>query len=397
MNIKNWFIYSSIIFTSSYGNSAALDMSGQSVAAFLQEGNYAEATLLVLDTDIKGKVVETQNQQVLYEYSNNIKGNFLNYNFAIKVDLDPKWSFGIIYDKPFGVDAVYVDTQKYTPNHYEIDIDTQELSLLLGYKPTENSKIYAGPVYQTAQSNFDFSGGIYGLPMNYSANLKEDSSFGWLAGVMYKNPDIAFQTDLTYRSSVSHHLDTKEAFDFPIFSSVPWQVNGRTSFKMPQSVNFNLQTGFFYKTLFLFNVRWVDWTQFKIKPELYKSTLENVHALVPSANVDNNLYTFKKDQWSSMIGLAKQFNPKWSGMIYTGIDYGGTIADENTAKYNHFMGLAAQYNPAKNYFIGGSVAYINYKDSNKIDVDLLDSTIHTSTDYHGNYAMAYLLRMGYRF
>lgn len=397
MNIKKLFIYSSIIFTSQHGNSAALDISGQSVTAFFQEGDYAEATIFALDTELKAKISAKQNQQILDEYSNKVKGSYLNYNFAIKTDLDPKWSFGIIYDKPFGIDAVYTDTQETTPNTYAIDIDTQELSLILGYKPTENIQLFAGPVYQTVKASFDFDGGIYGLPIGYDADLKEDSAFGWLAGIRYKNPDISFQTDLTYRSSISHDLDAKESFDFSIFSPIPIQSNAQTSFKMPQSVNFNVQTGFFYQTILMFSTRWVNWKQFKIKPALYQTTLEKVHAIIPSADLDSNLYTFKKDQWSGLLGLGKQLTPKWSGMIYTGLDYGGTIADENVAKYNRYMGVAVKYNPAQNYFISGSVAYLNYKDSKKTDVDLFDPSYTTTTRYHNNDAMAYLIKIGYHF
>ena len=44
------------IFASTYSHSAAMDQSGQSILAFLEEKNYFEANATTIDPDISGKV-----------------------------------------------------------------------------------------------------------------------------------------------------------------------------------------------------------------------------------------------------------------------------------------------------------------------------------------------------
>lgn len=83
---------------------AALDRSGQSMSAFFQPGNYFEAGITALDPDVSGKEAGTSATR------RNISDMGEDYYFpnaALKLQLNDKFSFGLIYDQPFGADAEY--------------------------------------------------------------------------------------------------------------------------------------------------------------------------------------------------------------------------------------------------------------------------------------------------
>ena len=79
---------------------AALDRSGQSIAPFLQSGNYFEAGLSVLDPTVSG--VDTSGNA-----TGDMAGDYYFPSAALKLQIHDKISFGLIYDQPFGADATY--------------------------------------------------------------------------------------------------------------------------------------------------------------------------------------------------------------------------------------------------------------------------------------------------
>ena len=93
-------IYSAILLSTlplTPAFAAGLDRSGQSIAAFLQPGNYAEAGISILDPKVQ---------------SNQLKVNDMaeDYYFpaaAIKVQATEHISIGLLYDQPFGSESLY--------------------------------------------------------------------------------------------------------------------------------------------------------------------------------------------------------------------------------------------------------------------------------------------------
>jgi len=86
---------------------AAMDRSGQSVSAFLQPGNYFEAGVSVLDPNVSGKEAGTSTTRRNIEDMG--KGYYFP-NAAIKIQINDKFSFGLLYDQPFGAKAEYTGT-----------------------------------------------------------------------------------------------------------------------------------------------------------------------------------------------------------------------------------------------------------------------------------------------
>jgi len=83
---------------------AALDRSGQSMSAFLQPNNYFEAGITALDPTVEGKEAGTSATR---RHIDDMGNDYYFPNAALKLQLNDKFSFGLLYDQPFGANAEY--------------------------------------------------------------------------------------------------------------------------------------------------------------------------------------------------------------------------------------------------------------------------------------------------
>ena len=350
---------------------AGLDRSGQSISAFLQPGNYAEAGLSVLDPDVQGKD----------NAGNKVSDMGEDYYFpaaAIKIQATDQISLGLLYDQPFGADSQYapesnafatVNTNKGTLEGTSVEVKTNSITALIGYQPNANWNVYAGPVYQTVKAKVSLRGTAYKGPQvlgGYDIDLKENEAYGWLAGFAYSIPEIALKAAVTYRSEIKHELDTTETFRFgtdgalyiPAFTGTALgktvtPTYHKAEITTPQSVNIDLQSGVAKNTLAFANIRWVHWDQFAVKPA-YLSQLTGA-----LTGKQQNLVDYSDDQWSATVGLGHKFNAKWSGTAAVGWDSGAgnPVTTLGPVEGYWSVGLGGQYSPAENYFIQAGVKY----------------------------------------
>ncbi|KWQ05744.1 transporter [Acinetobacter harbinensis] len=353
-----------------------LDRSGQSISAFLQSGNYAEAGISVLDPDVQGKDLA----------GNKVSDMAEDYYFptaAIKIQATDKISLGLLYDQPFGADSQYATdstTFGFGGQGTAVEVKTNNITALIGYQPNENWNFYAGPVYQTVDAKVSLRGAAYGGPAavgGYDISLKEEEAYGWLAGFAYSIPEIALKAAVTYRSEIKHEVETLETFGlgtvvFP--SSI-------TDITTPQSVNLDLQTGIAQDTLAFANIRWVHWDQFAVTPDVLK------------AKSNNNLIDYSDDQWSATVGLGRKFNAKWSGTAAIGWDSGAgnPVTTLGPTEGYWSVGLGGQYSPAENYFIAGGVKYFWLGDAQA------QTGGKVAGNFEDNTAIGYGMKIGYRF
>lgn len=365
---------------------AGMERSGQSIAAFLQPGNYFEAGISVLDVSVSGQF--TPLAAGLPSQSTGDTAN--DYYFpaaALKLQLTDNFSFGLLYDQPFGADAEYN-----TPNLNFTDatggtsteVTTENLTFLFGFQPNQNWNFYAGPVIQTAEGEFSLRGLAFGGPGafgSYDATMKKDTELGWIAGLAYQIPENALKASLTYRSEVKHELQATEtvAYGATNLASLPGFTPGKTSVTTPQSVNLDFQTGVMADTVAFANVRWVNWEDVSIRPN-YFGQAADARGLVGA-----NLLDYSDDQISAILGVGRKFNEKWAGNVSVGWDSGA--GDPETTEGYWTVGLGLQFSPATNYFIAGGVNYFM----------LGDATVNNVGTFEDNDAWYYGLKMGYRF
>ncbi len=105
---------------------AALDRSGQSISSFLQPGNYFEAGISVLDPTVKGKeggVTPTPHRNI-----GDMGDDYYFPSAAIKLQPTDKFSFGLIYDQPFGADAAYSGENAFVSGPNDTVVDPTKLA-----------------------------------------------------------------------------------------------------------------------------------------------------------------------------------------------------------------------------------------------------------------------------
>lgn len=361
---------------------AAFDKTGQSISAFLQPGNYFEAGLSVTDTSLKGKEAGTN---LTSNSISDIAHTDYRSTTALKLQLSPQFSLGLLYDQPFGADTEYSGKNSFVadPNdtamlpgitttklanatdgevptgNSKSSFDMQILSLVFGYQPNKNWNIYLGPTYQTFKSQVELRGSVFSLYNGYDFHTKTVGDWGWLAGLAYQIPEKAMQVSVTYRSAITHkvtanenlplidmlstqqgrdlmdqHLDymisidqmtvQKKAALNQIIAEFPdAETSGTTKFKSPDSVNLEFKTGLRPGTLLFGNVRWVNWSELALQPYRFGEVSKIVGVLsTPSRPEGFNLVRYFDDQWSATLGLGQRISPQWFGSVSVGWDSG---------------------------------------------------------------------------
>ncbi|MDM1274286.1 transporter [Acinetobacter indicus] len=405
---------------------AALDRSGQSIAGFLQPGNYFEAGLSVLDPKVTGKVSDSwvpagAAAPLAPDYQgtglSDMADDYYFPSATLKLQLTEKFSFGLIYDQPFGAAATYSTGDFSHPTaggvfhngteSTQVEVDTQNLTMLFGFQPTENFNIYGGPVYQTAKGNVQLRGLAYGSDLAlgaYNADMKEDSAVGWLAGLAYQIPEIALKASLTYRSEIDHDLSTNEYGQSNILAMAAqnpvYDVVSSTKITTPQSVNLDFQTGVMANTVAFANVRWVNWKEFTIRPEQFGAVSEVLGAVGAAPNNPNgfDIVGYTDDQISATVGVGRKFNEQWAGNVSVGWDSGAgnPVSTLGPTEGYWNVGLGLQFSPAANYFIAGGVKYFMLGDAKAQVASDFGSDSYVA-EFEDNDAWGYGLKMGYRF
>lgn len=387
---------------------AALDRSGQSIAPFLQLGNYFEAGISVLDPDVSGK-----------DTSQNDTGDMANYyyspNAALKLQATEHFSIGLIYDQPYGANAQYSGKNNFVENRplpfkdgTSVTVKTENLNLLFGYQPSQNWKLYAGAVYQTLDANVLLRGLSYSAYSGYDFKTGRDEAVGWLAGVAYQIPEIALKTSLTYRAKIKHEMNAYEKHAIAGltgnagFDALLNNINnsqGETEITTPQSVNLDFQTGIMADTVAFANLRWVNWKDFAIRPYKFGAASILPPIVASTGKKDGfDLVAYTEDQYSITTGVGRKLNDQWAGNVSVGWDSGAgnpvTTLGPTEGYWN--LGLGVQYSPTPATFIAGGVKYFWLGDA-KAQSGSQFNTPNYVAEFENNDAIAYGMKIGYKF
>ncbi len=141
------------------------------------------------------------------------------------------------------------------------------------------------------------------------------------------------------------------------------------------------------------NIRWVNWKDFSIQPFKFGQVSNLV-----KPGVGFNLVEYSDDQYSVTTGVGRKLNEKWAGNVSVGWDSGAgnpvTTLGPTEGYWN--VGVGMQYSPAANYFIAGGVKYFWLGDA-KAQTGSDAGTDAYLAEFKDNHAMAYGLKIGYRF
>lgn len=362
--------------------------------ASLTAGQKVGLVLQNQGVDLNSPAGQTQYAQTLTAY---------NASDTVKNQIDVGVKNGIKNQ----VDATKVYLGK---GNTSAEVDSENLSMIFGYQPIKNINLYAGGAYQTIEGKLHLRGQATSVYNGYDAILKKDSSVGWLAGVAYQIPEIALKASITYRSEIDHEANTQENLtSLPalvglglISQATANQIKGldtKTKFSTPQSVNLDFQSGIMKDTVAFANVRWVNWKKFELQPAQFGAISKIVGQLPSVAQPDGfNLLKYSDDQWSANVGVGRKLTDQWAGNVSVGWDSGAgnpvTALGPTEGYWN--LGIGAQFSPTPQTFIAGGVKYFWLGDAQGQIASQSGKTSYVA-DFKDNTAIAYGLKIGYRF
>ncbi|TGQ69326.1 aromatic hydrocarbon degradation protein [Mesorhizobium sp. M00.F.Ca.ET.186.01.1.1] len=162
-----------------------------------------------------------------------------------------------------------------------------------------------GGVYNEVTDYNLVAGAPVGTAIQRLGVTLHDSNFGWRAGIAYEIPEIAFRTQLMYRSGVD--IEANGSATFLGFPAGP--ATGKANF--PQSVEFKAQSGIAPGWLAYGSVKWTDW-----------SVTEQLILGVPALGLTNGNQYFWRDGWTVTGGIGHKFNDQFSGTVFASYDRG---------------------------------------------------------------------------
>jgi long-subunit fatty acid transport protein len=334
-----------LLMTTSVATAGGLDRSGQSLQSIFNDDGTAEVSLGYVMPSVTGT-----DGTVDYD----VGGNYLQLGAAYTREINDQFSFGIIYDQPFGADIFYNGTGGELSGT-QAALSSDAFSTIAKYQLNERISVFGGlrmqrvggtialdgTSYQTAlglEAAADAIGvpgvtaevlggallsdptaqaglaGLLGTTVGseiyvgtltaasdaitsiasnggYQLQLDDDWGVGYSVGVAYEIPDIALRAALSYNAEVDHNNHTTE------------DIGGATTvstidFYSPQSVNLEFQTGIAADTLLNASVRWTEWGSFDVIPTRLGTDL---------ADLDDTY------RWS--LGVARRFSDEFAGSI----------------------------------------------------------------------------------
>lgn len=448
----------SVISTNTFA--AGLERSDQSISNFFQPDNYVEIGANYISPTIKSRIRDgyqapgsLRDAQTQYFNHGGSLGDMGKddwfMNGTVKLQLTDQISAGMLWDQPWGSNTGYSNEGPRNPQGYGLltnpdgsgsssRVLSNNFTFLVGYQPTKNWEVYAGPVMETSKSFLRLRGVDMGMENGYAYydyNTKTDHAWGWLAGVSYQIPELAMRASLTYRSAINHRIKTNEngtSMLWALGNSSPiadFDVDSKLSFKSPQNINLELQTGIAPHTLVFASVRWVNWKQSTSNPEVFSrltkaqgaaTTMQNLGiaqmrqaqamgmlpagAKVPQPYTNYNPKGYKmvdyyRDEWAFKAGVGYQFSDEWSGMAYFGHDNGtgktATLLGPVNGSWD--VGVGVKYEPKNTGLVlqGGFAYYWMHNARGQL------ASAHGSDDYsteaRHNHTIGAGFKIGYRF
>lgn len=350
-----------------------IDRSTQSALLLFEQGNYAEFTIGNLAPNVSG----TGSPLLGGGKSGSVLDNYTLFNGGVKFGIAEGISGAVILDKPFGADVSYPDDTGYFAQGSTATLDTGSITGLVKYTAPMQISVFGGLRYQTlsAKALIPFVTPVPGVTPPYSAKGDQEGELGYVLGVGWEKPEIAAKVALTYNSAIDYKMPTTE-------TSVLGSLDSTTNVTTPQSVNLEFQTGVAPDWLVFGSIRWVDWEQFEIAPEMY-GQLTGGAALV----------SYNGPTTTSTIGVGHKFSDTWSGAVTYTYDspLSGYQSNLNPVNGYNAFGLSATYTTGA-FKVTAAARYYDVGDA-----ETQAGPVAPAGTFKGNDAMAVVLRVGYSF
>ncbi|SIS88258.1 Long-chain fatty acid transport protein [Roseivivax lentus] len=321
---------SALALTAASAQAGGIDRTGQSIDMIFKPGTYAELSFGSARPEVSGSELAGLGQGDAS--SGDMTKGYLTLGLALKHDYNEKLSVGIIYDQPFGADVDYPTGTGYYAEGSNAEFNSEAFTLLGRYKLSERFSVHGGVRYQVVSAKAEVDNFINTLQaIDYEGQLEQASGFGYVVGAAYEIPDIALRVALTYNSEITTKHDTTEVNNGAIGNTPSTESD--IEITTPQSVNLAFQTGVAADTLLFGGVRWVNWSEFDITPDVYEAVTGG-----PLVAYENDTYTYS-------LGVGRRFSPEWAGSVSIGYEEQNGDIVSNLGPTDGFwsLGLGAAY------------------------------------------------------
>ncbi len=322
-----------------------------------EEGkNYLEFSVTRVDADISGVGAGPFAGAV----SGDIAEAYVSYSLAYKLDVTDRLTFALVADDPIGADIAY-PALPYPFAASTAEITSTAYTAYLKYKMSDRFHVYGGVRGTTVDGNVSLPAGGYAL------NVSPDIGFGYVLGAAYTVDEIRLKVALTYESKTEH--------DFVDNAGVPFTV------EIPQAVTLHARSAVSPKMLVFSSIRWQEWSEFQVSPNDFLANPLNAAGL-PIAFGAGDYTTYE-------LGLARRVTDKLAVL--------GSVAYEpetnnlvgNLEGRDGFIsyGLGVRYS-TPTYDITAGIRYVDLGPA---------TTTSIGSTFAGNDALAFGLKLGYRF
>ncbi|MBB5223390.1 long-subunit fatty acid transport protein [Amaricoccus macauensis] len=291
-------IASAISLAPAIAEAAAIERSVPSTSRILFEtgryGEFGTTWIAARQNGIGADLSPLGTPAVLDGRTGNMFDAMWSLDGALKADLGERLSFALILDQPYGARTTYPGGGTPVAAFYGgtlARLDTWEASGILAWDVTPSLKAYAGLRAQWLEARADIP-----FMAGYTVRGRGDWGMGYVAGLAFERPEIAFRAALTYGSAIRHRLATAE-------STALAHQSGTTAIDTPQAVTFEIQSGIAPRTLAFGSLRWVEWSDFSIDPMLYREM------------IGEPLVEYSGDGWTWTAGLAHQLTDALAGAL----------------------------------------------------------------------------------
>lgn len=335
-----------------------LDRSGLGISPIFESGDHAEFSFGIVAPSVTGGFPPILS-------SGDVAADYFSFGGAVKTDLNDKVSVALIFEEAYGAAADYTNASAAYPiPAFTATLSGKALSLVGRYKVSDRISVLGGLRYVSMSGSVDFSAAPGGAgPITYGSS----GALGYLVGAAYEIPDIALRASLTYNSATTHNN--------PITGSGGVYGPGAAAtgaYTMPQSVNFDFQTGIAANTLLMGSVRWANWT----------ATTLNTQTALGAISYTNDVFTYS-------LGVGRRFSDTLSMAANVSYESAvpGTVSDLSPTNGKLGLTVAAVVSVSDNVKV---TAGLNY-------TALGDATTTSTATFTGNSAIGAGVKVGISF
>ncbi|APX24815.1 MAG: transporter [Rhodobacteraceae bacterium] len=294
-----------VALTATAVHAGGIQRTEQSAMVLYETGNLLELSLAYANPELDG---ENVSPPFPAQDISDVGDGFTLPSFALKYDVTDKVALAFIYDRPYGADISYGDTN--VPLGGTVaEANTHALTALMKYNFNDNFSAFGGLRFQQAQGDIHLEGAAYGPVSGYEVNLDKTWGTGYVLGAAYEKREIGLRVALTYNSAITHDMDTTESGPLvdpdgpgPIPAMPLLNATGTTEVKTPESWNLDFQTGVAQDTLVFGSIRYVHHAQFRVDPDRFV-------AVTGGGLID------LENSTSYTLGVGHRFNEKLSGAV----------------------------------------------------------------------------------